>query len=81
MRPRTPKGYRPRPGVHPVINRLREARTISGLTQADIGEILGYSNQDIYKIETEKINTRFRAIVDYADYLGFDLVLIPRAEK
>jgi DNA-binding XRE family transcriptional regulator len=77
-RARKPNGYHPRPKVHHVINRLRQERIIAGLTQCNMAEILGYSSQDIYKIESCRVNTRFQAILDYASYFNLDLTLIPK---
>jgi transcriptional regulator with XRE-family HTH domain len=73
----SPNDYRPT-RAHHVINRLRQSRISAGLTQRELAEILGYSNQDIYRLENGTRIARFQLIIDYANYLGYDLALVPK---
>ena len=64
--------------VHPVIDQLRSMRVAKGLSQADLAEKLGYAKNTVNRSEGGVKAPDFRFIVDYADYLGYDLELSKR---
>lgn len=79
-RSRKPKGYTPT-RAFPIINRLRQERIIAGLTQIDLATAIGYCHQNIYRLETGSLRPSVLYLIhDYADFLGYDLVLVPKGK-
>jgi transcriptional regulator with XRE-family HTH domain len=75
------KGQPPSPvpeNIHQVLKTLREKRIEQGLTQIVVADAVGYSKAEVARIERQARNIYFQRLVDYADFLGFDLVLVPK---
>lgn len=67
--------------VHPVLQELRKARIYKEISMAEAAEEIGYNKNQITFIERQTRNPGFACVVDYADYLGYDLVLRERRQK
>lgn len=80
-RARCPNVYKPTRAL-PLINRLRQERILAGLTQRDLAEILGYSNQHLYYLESGRLHPQILYLLyNYADYLGYEIALIPKSRQ
>lgn len=60
------------------MTQLIAARISRGLTQVALSDALGYHNKTISYNERQERNTSFQFLVDYADYLGYDIILAPK---
>ena len=76
-KPRRPNSKLPS-NVHPVMLQLVQTRISLGLTQVAIADSLGYHNKTVSYNERQERSTSFAFVVDYADYLGYDLALVPK---
>lgn len=56
-----------------MINKLKELREKSGLTQKDLGEKVGVSRQAINAIETGKFDPSIWLAYDLASYFGLNI--------
>lgn len=57
---------------------LKAARVARGLSQLELGKMIGLPQMHISGIETGKIAPRFDTLLDLVRVLDFDLVLVPR---
>lgn len=64
--------------AHPVIRKLRAERRSREISQSQLARDLGYNRTTIEHTESCKHSPSFNFVVNYADYLGYDLVLLPR---
>ena len=76
-----PINYRHVPRAHPVFQRLRQERIIAGYTQTYVAEAMGSTTSQISNIEKSTRSVPFYRVSDYADFLGYDLVLVPKAPR
>lgn len=60
---------------------LVQTRIARGITQLALADSIGYHNKTISYNERQERNTSFNFIIDYADFLGYDLVLVPKPEQ
>ena len=67
----------PRRGTHPIIAQLRDLRIKRGIMQKDVAKKLGYSANQIYKAEVGDTKLYVDFVEDYANALGYQLVLLP----
>jgi len=63
-----------------LVSELRKERVKLKLSLLAVSEKIGYHYNSIQQWETNKISPSVQSIVDYADALGFDVVL-KRKEK
>jgi transcriptional regulator with XRE-family HTH domain len=56
-----------------VGNRLREARTRTGLTQKQLGDRAGVKQSYIFELERGRTNITLNTLVKMADVLGMDV--------
>ena len=59
-----------------MINKVRELREKSGLTQKELGEKVGVSRQAINAIETGKFDPSIWLAYDLASYFGSNIEAI-----
>jgi y4mF family transcriptional regulator len=57
---------------------IRKARRAQGLSQTQVAEALGFSQQWISEIESGKPNARIGAVLDVADAVGLEITANPR---
>ena len=69
------------PNLHPIARRLKEERIAAGFTQEYIALELGYYPREISNMETLSRMVYFQRMVDFADFLNCDLVLVPRGPR
>lgn len=67
--------------VHQVLRRLREERILRNESQTFVAAAVGVTTSEIYRLERFRRNIPFQRVVDYADYLGFDLVIVPKGPR
>jgi predicted transcriptional regulator len=65
--------------MHKIIQQLKDIRQEKMVTQADLGDKLGFPQSHVSKIEQGKTDPRLSSITDMARLLGHELVLVPRA--
>lgn len=71
-------GYRHIPRAHPVFQRLQQFRIIANYSQTYVAEAIGATTAQISNIERSTRSVPFYRVADYADFLGYDLVLVPK---
>jgi transcriptional regulator with XRE-family HTH domain len=64
--------------VHPVLQTLRKARIDRGMTQIELSLATGYAHSQVSYTERQTRNPSFNYIIDTAEFLGYDLVLVPK---
>ncbi len=64
------------PVAHPVLKDLRKTRVEKNMTQVRLAAELGYNTCDISRIERHSRNVSFQSVADYANYFGFQLMLV-----
>jgi transcriptional regulator with XRE-family HTH domain len=68
-----PVDRKPKAADEIVSENLRRLRTLSGLSQGELGERLGVTTQQIQKYERASNRLSAGAIVDIADVLGVEI--------
>lgn len=58
---------------------LKESRLKRGLSQAELGHLVGLPQMHISGIETGKIIPRFNTLLELVRTLDYDLMLVPKA--
>ncbi len=66
--------------LHPLISQLRRERNKLGLTLTMVEDIIGHPEKAIRTWEKGQRKPRFSAFIDYANGLGFDVVLKRKEE-
>lgn len=74
-------GYRHIPHAHPIFQRLQQERVIANYSQTYVAEAIGSTVTQISNIERSTRSVPFYRVADYADFLGYDLVLVPKGPK
>jgi hypothetical protein len=64
--------------IHPLIQQLRLARENAHLSRSDVSKKSGYHVNQLCAWELGKVNPDFRSMYEWAESLGFDLVLKKR---
>jgi transcriptional regulator with XRE-family HTH domain len=62
----------------PLLSALTASRRTRGLSQAELGKIVGLPQMHISGIETGKVVPRYDTLLDLVRVLGHDLILVPR---
>jgi transcriptional regulator with XRE-family HTH domain len=66
--------------ILPIIAELRTARKNLNLSLLAVSHKIGYHHNAIQKWETGKINPSVKSLIDYANGLGFDVILKRKEE-
>jgi transcriptional regulator with XRE-family HTH domain len=66
---------------HTIIEQLRRERRAREITQEVVAHLSGYDRVQINQYELGKTSPRLDTISNWADVLGFQLVLQPKEEK
>ncbi|MER9428811.1 helix-turn-helix transcriptional regulator [Mesorhizobium sp. M0408] len=61
-----------------ILQTLRGARELSGLSQRDLSARIGVPQSHISKIESGATDLRLSSLVEFARALDYELVLVPR---
>lgn len=61
-----------------IIEELRRARVNQGIAQFDLAETSGYSRSTIAKFETGRGTPSMHMACNWADALGFEIVLVKK---
>ena len=62
----------------PILATLSTSRRSRGLSQLELGKLVGLPQMHISGIETGKIVPRYDTLLDLVRVLGHDLVVVPR---
>jgi transcriptional regulator with XRE-family HTH domain len=71
-------GYRHIPNIHPILQRLQQYRIIANYSQTYVAVAIGATTAQISNIERSTRAVPFYRVAEYAQFLGYDLVLVPR---
>lgn len=66
--------------IHPLVKQLHSARKRLGWTLTMVEDKIGYPEKAIRTWEKGQYTPRLRSFIDYANVLGFDVVLKRRDE-
>lgn len=61
-----------------IVDQLREIRVANKLSQEEISHVTGYHRSQIMRYEAKTHCPRLDAVCDWAESLGYDLVLVKK---
>lgn len=64
-----------------IYLKLLEARRAKGLTQSELGRILGLPQSYVSQVENGKHDIKVGTLADWARVLDLELMLVPRAYR
>ena len=64
--------------IEPIAERLKEARERKGLSQRQLGKLVGVPQSHISKIESGAVDLRLSSLVELARALDLELTVVPR---
>ena len=62
-----------------IIQTLRDARKKAGMTQAELGKLLGLPQAHISAMESGGVDIRASTLLDWARAVGGEVLVVPRA--
>lgn len=62
-----------------IIQELFEARKCNGMLQSELGKIAGYNQTTFSRAETGQRAPNLRLMCDWAEALGYELVVRPKS--
>ena len=65
--------------MSPLSQQLHDARKAQKLTQAQLGERLGWAQTRVSTIESGRVDPRLSGVVQMARVVDHELMLVPRA--
>lgn len=65
--------------IQSIIQALRDARKKAGLTQAELGQLLGLPQAHISAMEAGRVDIRASTLLDWARAVGDEVLVVPRA--
>jgi len=63
-----------------IIGELTWLRLEEGLNTSELSKLVGYSSRSMYTWEAGETSPRLAAVVDWADYFGYELQLVRKEE-
>ena len=60
---------------------IRQARIDAGLTQSELGEFMGVDRFAVAKLESGRMTTQLRRLIEALDAVGLELTVVPRSRR